>query len=68
MTTPPQPPAAPEPSPWQPDPNRPKQPPAFSDWVRFWRELSVVGKALLGLLVLLAGIITVVWFANLDKL
>lgn len=36
-------------SPWAPDPNRPKQPPAFSDWVRFWRELGPAGRVLLGL-------------------
>jgi hypothetical protein len=41
MTTPP--------SPWEPDPNRPQQPPAFSDWVRWWRELQVAGKVLLGI-------------------
>lgn len=40
MTTPPR-------SPWQPDPNRPKQPPAFADWVKWWRELQLAAKILL---------------------
>jgi hypothetical protein len=56
------------PSPWQPDPNRPKPPPAFSDWVRFWRELSKPGKAIFYVLALLIATIAAVWIVNLDKL
>lgn len=51
------------PSPWQPDPNRRKQPPAFSDWVRYWRELSVPGKVIHYVLAMLILTIVAVFIA-----